>query len=143
MSIKIDSKNFEEQLVEIVKEIQQELAEEVIMRAKSNIMQMDMNVSGTLRNSFEIKETKELEKEVVNNAPYSSAVNDGSRPHYPPWENLVPWVNEVMRLQGVEAANTARAVAYHISKFGTKPKPFFTNAVKVTVRKHEGVRATD
>ena len=61
---------------------------------------------------------------------YGMAVIGGTRPHFPPYRKLIPWVEAVLGVQGKRAASVAFLVARKISRIGTQPNPY-----------HEGVLA--
>lgn len=55
---------------------------------------------------------------------YGMAVVGGTRPHFPPYRKLIPWVNAVLGVQGKQAASVAFLVARKISRVGTEPNPY-------------------
>lgn len=56
---------------------------------------------------------------------YAVPVELGTKPHFPPLQPLVEWVEVVLGLGGKEATNAAFAIARNISKKGTKGKFMF------------------
>ena len=62
---------------------------------------------------------------------YGVAVRQGTRPHFPPYRALIPWV---MRKLGIatekEAARVAYLVARKISRVGTKPNLYHVHVVE-------------
>ena len=61
---------------------------------------------------------------------YGMAVISGTRPHFPPYRALIPWVEAVLGVHGKRASSVAFLVARKISRVGTQPNPY-----------HEGVLA--
>lgn len=78
--------------------------------------------TGNLRDNWSINLGR-FTGSLVSNAPYASAVENGSRPHMPPATNnaFVMWCNK----KGLNPW----AVARNIAKNGTKPNPFLQRAV--------------
>ena len=60
---------------------------------------------------------------------YGMAVRGGSRPHFPPSAELIPWVQAVLGVNAKEAPGVAFLVARKISKVGTKPNPYHARAL--------------
>jgi len=54
--------------------------------------------------------------EVRADAPYAAAVHEGTRPHMPPVQAILPWAAR----HGADPFAVARGIALH----GTKPQPF-------------------
>jgi hypothetical protein len=73
----------------------------------------------------------------VNFAPpaalYASAVDQGSRPHWPPVDALAYWVQRKLMVSISDAQSVAYLVARKISRVGTKPQHF----VEKTVREND------
>ncbi|SRR6266568_5603906 len=74
--------------------------------------------------------------EIITNGPpadvYGTPVNFGSRPHFPPYEELIPWVKKKF---GATDEKTARSIAFliarKISQQGTDPNNFYGRAFEV------------
>jgi hypothetical protein len=49
----------------------------------------------------------------------------GTKPHFPPLQPLVDWVNEVLGIDGAEGKSVAFRIARKISKVGTKGQHMF------------------
>lgn len=49
----------------------------------------------------------------------------GTKPHFPPLQPLVEWVNAVLHIDGAEAKSVAFRIARKISKVGTKGQRMF------------------
>ncbi len=60
---------------------------------------------------------------------YGSAVRMGTRPHFPPYRELIPWVTAKMGYTGSKASSVAFLVARKISRFGTKPNRYHERAL--------------
>lgn len=76
--------------------------------------------TGNLRDNWRV-DVGRFEGSLRSNAPYAAAVNNGSRPHFPPVEALRFWAQK----RGLNPWAVARSIA----KKGTKPNPFFVRAV--------------
>lgn len=63
---------------------------------------------------------------------YAVPVELGTKPHFPPLQPLVDWVEVVLGLEGKEATSAAFAIARNISKKGTKGKFMFRDGFKVS-----------
>lgn len=63
-------------------------------------------------------------------APYGADVNHGTPAHLVDVEDLTEWARIKFKLRPEEARRMAHAVRASIAKQGTKPKPFFSNAVE-------------
>ena len=59
---------------------------------------------------------------VVVNSPYGEAVENGTRPHFPPVDALTNWANR----KGINPY----ALAFSISKKGTKAHPYFKPGIE-------------
>jgi hypothetical protein len=93
-----------------------------------------VGATGHLRNYTVFQlfgKTEDLRMEVRQSAVsddgffYGVAVRTGTKPHFPPYKKLIPWV---MRKLGIsnekEATRVAFLVARKISKVGTKSNPY-------------------
>lgn len=56
--------------------------------------------------------------------PYGVAVRAGSRPHFPPYEALIPWVRAKLHVAEERVRSVAFLVARKISRVGTKANPY-------------------
>ena len=89
--------------------------------------------TGLLRNSIQAKPTRNVGGIVSGGAitahAYAAAVENGTRPHFPPVEALKPWVKAKFGLSiEAEIAHVAFMIARKIAKRGTKAQPFMRNA---------------
>jgi hypothetical protein len=70
---------------------------------------------------------------------YGTPVNFGSRPHFPPYEDLIPWVE--LHFGGDE--KTCRSIAFliarKISRSGTDPNDFFGRAYQQLLSQCAGI----
>ena len=93
-----------------------------------------VGATGNLRNKtvFQIMgKTEDMRLEIRQSAfssdgyPYGQAVRGGTRPHFPPYRALIPWV---MKKLGIfpekQAARVAFLVARKISRVGTPANPY-------------------
>lgn len=62
---------------------------------------------------------------IRSSVPYSVAVNQGSRPHWMPFRPLQVWA-------GRHGFTDARALWYHIAKYGTKPNNYAGRSIDKT-----------
>jgi hypothetical protein len=71
---------------------------------------------------------------------YSSPVNDGSRPHFPPYEALIPWV---IKKFGATDEKTARSIAFliarKIARVGTLPVGMYDKAYQQLMTEAQGI----
>lgn len=63
---------------------------------------------------------------------YAPAVELGAKPHKPPVEPLVPWVEQVLGLSGKEAERAAEGIAWKIARKGTEGAFMFHKALAAT-----------
>jgi len=63
--------------------------------------------------------------------PYGVAVREGTRPHFPPYRALIPWVIRKLGISNEkEAARVAYLVARKISRVGTPANPYHIHVVE-------------
>jgi hypothetical protein len=77
---------------------------------------------GHLRRSFDTKTTVFMDAvfgEVNNPLTYAMPVEMGTRPHFPPLEPLIDWVEAKLGLYGSDAEGAARGIQRKIGRFGT------------------------
>ncbi len=78
-----------------------------------------VGATGNLAHSVfpHLEQNADIFTEIISNGPpadvYSSPVNDGSRPHFPPYEALIPWV---IKKFGATDEKTARSIAFLIAR---------------------------
>ncbi len=66
--------------------------------------------------------------------PYGVAVRTGTRPHFPPYLALVPWVQKVLGVTDEkQAPRVAFLVARKISQVGTVSNPYHLRAMESTM----------
>jgi len=76
---------------------------------------------------------------VYSPAEYASAVEFGTKPHFPPYKSLVDWVHFKLGVPNAEAKNVAYLVARKIARVGTKGAFMFRDgweASKGRIRGH-------
>jgi hypothetical protein len=120
----------EKEIIERIKdEVVKSLAVQIVDEAKRNLKRWNMDTSGKLRESFEIREIEDG-FEIVNTAPYADTVEYGRSPGtMPPVSAIQRWVEVKLGLQGKESKRVAWAVATKIQELGIGPKPYLRNAV--------------
>lgn len=127
---------------------------------KQNLIDNDSVATGDLRASVSSGGVQVTEKSIFvevgagRGLPYARAVEYGSKPHTPPLsitepgQPLYEWVR-IKQLAGIYSVKTkkrlgskakqidenrqmARAIWAHIRKYGTKPHPYFEQAISQT-----------
>ena len=91
-----------------------------------------------------LEQNADIVTEIITNGPpadvYSSPVNDGSRPHFPPFEALIPWV---VKKFGAMDEKTARSIAFliarNISRVGTMPRGQYDRAYQQLLEEAQGI----
>ena len=91
-----------------------------------------------------LEQNADIITEIITNGPpadvYSSPVNDGSRPHFPPYEALIPWV---IAKFGATDEKTARSIAFliarNIARVGTIPKGMYDRAYAQLMEEAQGI----
>lgn len=96
-----------------------------------------VGVSGELRASITSKVTpigaRDVEGRVGSPLPYAVYVEMGTRPHYPPLEPLVLWVQRKLSPSNDwQAVMIARAIQLKIGRVGTKGVKFLEAAINDT-----------
>ncbi len=61
---------------------------------------------------------------------YGQAVRGGTRPHFPPYRALIPWVQAVLGVSAKQAPSVAFLVARKISKRGTAANQYHVRALE-------------
>lgn len=117
---------------EIEKQALRKVADFLFTNSQENIITMGISDLGFLLRSGVIRE--EGRNIIIEyDAPYSSAVNSGSKPHNVSPQELEGWVR---RKLGHKKEKDIKRIAFLISrkiaKFGTKPQPFFDRAIANT-----------
>lgn len=81
-------------------------------------------ITGALRGGW-FSNTVQLSGQTIGlvgtQVDYAEAVELGTKPHFPPVEDLQDWVEGKLGLSGSEARSVAFLIARKISKVGTKP----------------------
>jgi hypothetical protein len=96
-----------------------------------------------------LEQTADALTEIISNGPpadvYAAPVNDGSRPHFPPYEALIPWV---INKFGATDEKTARSIAFliarKIARQGTAARGQYDKAHEQLLAEAQGIleRAT-
>ncbi len=76
-----------------------------------------------------------LQKEIRYNASYAACIEFGTRPHFPPVDELKPWVRRKLGVSLKNVDNVARRIAWKIYHYGTDPQPFLTPPINEYVSK--------
>lgn len=63
-------------------------------------------------------------------APHAVFMEEGTRPHWPPLQPILEWVERKGLADGDEAYAVARAVQAKIAEKGTAPRRFFRRAMR-------------
>jgi hypothetical protein len=105
-----------------------------------------VGATGNLAHSVfpHLEQNADLISEIITNGPpadvYSSPVNDGSRPHFPPYEALIPWV---IAKFGATDEKTARSIAFliarKIARQGTLPAHQYDKAWEQLLGEAQGI----
>jgi hypothetical protein len=77
---------------------------------------------GTLRRSYTSEVSQFIDAvfgKMSSPLTYALPVEMGTRPHYPPLEPLINWVESKLGLYGDEAESAARGIQRKIGRFGT------------------------
>ncbi len=126
-----------EETEEISKEVMRDLADFIFTRSQDNIVSMGISDTGALLISGEIRE--EGGKVIIEyTAPYAAAVNDGTDKHFVDPEELLSWVDRKLGVPSKDVLKVAKIIADKIAKFGTKPKPYMSNAIEIAKVKYKG-----
>jgi hypothetical protein len=91
-----------------------------------------------------LEQSADMITEIITNGPpadvYSSPVNDGSRPHFPPYEALIPWV---IKKFGATDEKSARSIAFliarKIARSGTAPVGMYDRAYEQLMAEAQGI----
>lgn len=96
-----------------------------------------LNNTGRLSQSGRVQDDKNSGSEVeigffsqTGERGYAAAVEYGSRPHWPPRQDIESWVHKKMRVAKDYVRSVAFLVSRHIATKGTKPHAFFAPAVE-------------
>ena len=117
---------------EISKVALRKVADFLFTNSQENIITMGISDLGFLLGSGEIKE--EGENIIISyDAPYASAINFGTDPHFVSPKELEGWVRRKLNKKSEkEVKKVAFLISRKIAKLGTQPKPFFDKAVAAT-----------
>lgn len=120
--------NFDKQRFE--KELAKDIAYAILEVAKRNIEEMNIDTTGTLKNSGEIKE--DVDGYIVGfYTPYAVYVETGTKFYAkkPPFNKIVEWVKNKFGYEGAQLYAVAKKIQNEIFERGTEPKPFFRSAI--------------
>ena len=120
-------------LDELERELDAETADIVLELANDIVNEMKVEAptgaTGDLRRSIQLFRTSDREVLLGTRLGYAAYVNDGTRPHTPPFEPIQVWARRVL---GDESA--AGAVFRKIQQEGTDPNPYTDRAIDNAVR---------
>jgi hypothetical protein len=84
------------------------------------------SASGLRASIFSEVRDSPLQAVIGSNLPYALPVEFGSRPHFPPVQALIPWVQKFISLKNGETAEgVAFLIARAIARRGTPPREMF------------------
>lgn len=109
----------------------------IFSKSQQNIVDMEISDTGALLLSGEIRE--ERGNVIIEyTAPYAQNINDGTQRHHVDPQELVGWVRRKLDVKAKDVLKVAKRIAEKIAKFGTKPKPFFDNAIAIAKEEYKG-----
>ena len=128
ISIKIDGLNKLQKIAEQYPAVSESYIGRAITRSLTRILgaektEAPFGVSGLVRDNWNIT-TGRFQGKLESLAPYAIFVHEGTKPHMPPIDAIMPWAKK----KGINPW----AVAMSIKKKGTKPNPFLQRAVDKT-----------
>ncbi len=105
-----------------------------------------VGATGNLAHSVfpHLEQNADLFTEIISNGPpadiYAAPVNFGTKPHFPPYEALIPWV---IKKFGATDEKTARSIAFliarKIAKRGTLPAGQYDKAYQQLMEEAQGI----
>lgn len=86
-----------------------------------------------LRNTFYQleRDSKGGTAKVYANTNYAAALNFGTAPHWVPFRYLHVWVRNKLGIRDKRSYAVAKAIQRHIAEKGTRPYPYFDDAMRV------------
>ena len=106
---------------------------EIQNKLSENTTQQQAIDTGHLRDSWHLEaatKTKLTAKVGTNLVPhYAPDIEYGTKPHFPPPQALMPWVQRKLHVGHEKAASVAYYVARKIARTGTKARPIFRPAI--------------
>lgn len=111
------------------RDISKHIADEVFKKSQENIVDMGISDTGNLLITGEVKYFQNY-AQIIYPAPYAEAVNSGTRPHAINPEWIEGWVKRKLGKSEKQAKRIAKLIAFKIQRYGTKPQPFFDNAIE-------------
>ena len=122
----------------IRKAISGKIADFIFAKSQQNIVDMKISDTANLLRSGELVDEGEYFS-VFYSAPYSQVVDEGRDPGPISPEVLFGWVKRKLGVQLDKVKNVAFLIARKIRARGTKPQPFFSNAIEQTKVLFKGV----
>ena len=126
MSIEIQLSTESEE--KIAKMILNKVSNEIFKASQDNLLEFEAIDTGFMLRSGTLWQSGRLKNTISYNAPYSSVIEFGAAPHFPPIEPIQRWVERKLGVK-TNSRNIAFAIAKRISIEGTKPRPFIRNAI--------------
>lgn len=126
MSIEIKLSTESEE--KIAKMILNQVSNEIFKASQDNIIEFEAIDTGFMLRSGTLWQSGKLKNTISYQAPYSSVIEFGSAPHFPPIEPIQRWVERKLG-NTTNSRQIAFAIAKRISLEGTKPRPFIRNAI--------------
>ncbi|OOC42189.1 HK97 gp10 family phage protein [Thermosipho sp. 1074] len=93
-----------------------------------NIIERASNTS-YLEQSWTIKDLDYDKIKVFTNVQYAPFVEFGTKPHRPPYDAILKWVQQKLRIKGKKSKGVAWAVWQKIARKGTPEKRYLRDAV--------------
>jgi len=113
-----------------IRRILLEIANTLINELKA---EAPVGATGSLQTSFQIFERQDGKVVLGSRLHYAEAVQTGTAPHTPDWEQIQKWARRVL---GDESA--AGPVFKKIQAEGTEPNPYVDRAMENTLRQFGG-----
>lgn len=115
----------------VLDEMAKIIAEDILERAKENIVNMNIETTGTLRNSGKVTKVDKRVYKVGFYAPYAVYVETGTNRYArpPPFAKIYLWVKQKFGYDDRRAWAVAEVIQQKIFRYGTSPNPFFRKAI--------------
>ena len=104
-------------------------ANALIEELKRAVAEVDAVFTGRLMNSFVIRRTRPLERQIISTVPYAMFINDGGTLKDVDISDLYRWVVEKKRESEGEAIQSAFRIKKHLKTKGTQPRKYIETAV--------------
>ena len=101
----------------------------LIEELKRAVEEVDAVFTGRLKNSFVIRRTRPLERQIISTVPYAMFINDGGTLKDVDISDLYRWVVEKKRESEGEAIQSAFRIKEHLKTKGTHPRKYIEKAM--------------